>query len=50
MFIEGAPVLHVVDDAKQFNAAQFSQPPITNSLWETTLTLWATVNCGLLYT
>ena len=40
MDIEGAPVLHKVDDATPFSAAQFVEPLTTESVWETILSLW----------
>ena len=47
MCIEGTSVLHMFDDATHFSAAQFIEPPTTESVWETILTLWATVHTGL---
>ena len=46
-YIEGGPVLHMVDDAAHFSAAQFVESLTTESVWETILTLWATVCTGL---
>ena len=46
MFIEMALVLHIVDDAIHFSAAQFVELLMTESVWETVLTLWTTVNIG----
>ena len=47
MYIEGPPVLLMVDDATHFSAAQFFETLITESVWETILTLWTTVYTGL---
>ena len=47
MYIEGADVIHMVDDAAYFSAAQFVGHLKTVSVWETILTLWATVHTGL---
>ena len=47
MYIEGAPILHKVDDAKYFSAARFIEPLTTESVWKTILTLWATIYSGL---
>ena len=38
MFIECAPVLHMVDDATYFSAAQFVELPKTESFKETIIT------------
>ena len=43
MYIEGVPLLHMIDDATHFSAAQFIEPLATESVWETILTLWETV-------
>ena len=48
MYTEGAPVLHVVDDATYFNVAQKFPPLTTESGCETILSLWPTVYSGLL--
>ena len=32
MYIEGASVLHVIDDATRFSAAYFIEPPTTESV------------------
>ena len=37
----------MVDSATHFSAAQFVEPPTTESVWETILTLWETVYTGL---
>ena len=46
MYIEGAPVLHMVYDAIHFAADQFVEPLTTDSVWESILTLWATIYTG----
>ena len=46
MYIEGAPVLHMVDDATHFCAAQFVELFTNESVWETIFTLWETVYTG----
>ena len=43
MYIEGAPVLHMIDDATHFSAAQYIEPLTTESFREIILTLWETV-------
>ena len=40
VYIEGEPVLHIVDDATHFSAVQFVELLTTESVWETILTLW----------
>ena len=35
MYIEGAPVLRIVNDATHFSAAQFVQPPTAELVVET---------------
>ena len=47
MYIEGSPVLHMVDDATHFSAAQFVEPLTTESVRETIRTSWAIVYTGL---
>ena len=47
MYTEGTPVLHMVDDATHFGAAQFVGPLTTAPVWETILMLWAAVYTGL---
>ena len=47
MYIEGAPVLHMVDDATYFSATQLVHPLMTESVWEIILSLWATACSGL---
>ena len=47
MYIEGAPVSHTVDDATYLGAAKFVHPLTVEFVWETILTLWATVYTGL---
>ena len=43
MNIDGAAVLHMVDDATYFSAAQFIKPLTNESVWETIITLWDSV-------
>ena len=43
MYIEGAPVLHIVGEARHFFAALFFDPLTTPSIWETILMSWAIV-------
>ena len=37
----------MVEDEKHFNAAQYAEPHTAESVWETIITLWATVHTGL---
>ena len=46
MYIEKAPVLHMVDDATHFSAAQFVEQLTTESALETIPILWVTVYTG----
>ena len=48
MFIEGAPVLHMIDDTTHSSAGQFVEPLTTESFRETILTLRANVYTVLL--
>ena len=47
MYIEGAPVLHMLDDETHFSAAKFVEPLTSESIWETILTIWITVYTSL---
>ena len=47
MYIEGAPVYHMIDDATHFSAAQFSKPLTAESFRDTILIFWAAVYTGL---
>ena len=47
MYIDGKPVLHLVDDATHFSAAPFLSKVSTEAMWESILTCWATVYTGL---
>ena len=43
MYIEASALLHIVDDAMRFSAALFDKPPTPVSIWESILSLLATV-------
>ena len=47
MYIEGASVLHMVEDATHFSAAQFADPLTTEYVWQTIFTFWVIVYIGL---
>ena len=47
MYIEGFPILLMIDDVTRFSTAQFTEPLTTDSIWNTILTIWATVYAGL---
>ena len=46
-YIEGVPILHMVDDATHFSAAQFVDSWKQNLFGNKILTLWAAVYTGL---
>ena len=43
MFMEGSSQLHIVDDIEHLSTAQIVYHLKTESIWDTTPTLWATV-------
>ena len=45
--IEGDPVLHIIDDAAYFSAAQVVESPKTESVGKALFTLWVADNTGL---
>ena len=47
MYVEGAHVLQMIDDANHSSAAQFVEPLTLESVWDIKLILWAAVNTGL---
>eukprot|EP00180_Rhodochaete_pulchella_P004061 Plantae.Rhodophyta-Rhodochaete_pulchella.ctg74856.p1 GENE.Plantae.Rhodophyta-Rhodochaete_pulchella.ctg74856~~Plantae.Rhodophyta-Rhodochaete_pulchella.ctg74856.p1 ORF type:complete len:209 (+),score=12.17 Plantae.Rhodophyta-Rhodochaete_pulchella.ctg74856:155-781(+) len=47
MYLEGKPVLHLVDDGTHFSAARFIPDVSTKTIWSTILQRWATVYTGL---
>ncbi len=47
MYIDSMPVLHIVDEATRFSAAQFLANIGTKAIWDALLRCWATVYTGL---
>lgn len=47
MYLDGKPVLHLVDNYTHFSAARFLPDMSTNTIWETIVTSWASVYTGL---
>ena len=47
MHVEGAPILHVVDDETLFSAVKFVVSLTKDSLWGMILTLWVAVYIGV---
>ena len=50
MYIDGKPVLHLVDDSTRFSAARLLSSVSTESTWEANFICWATVYTGLPHT
>ena len=48
MYIDGKPVLHIVDEGTHFSAAQFLPDVSTKTIWKAILQCWATIYTGLL--
>ena len=47
LYIEGRPVLQIVDEATKFSAARFLPDVSTKTIWKTILECWATIYTGL---
>jgi len=47
MYLEGRPVLHIVDAATRFSAARFLTKVSTESVWEAIIMCWSSVYTGL---
>ena len=47
MYLEGKPVLHIVDEGTRFSAARFVSDVSTMTIWKTILTCSATIYTGL---
>ena len=47
MYIDGRPLLHIVDSATRFSAARFLPKVSTGSLWEAIIMFWSNVYTGL---
>ena len=50
MFIEGKPVLHLIDVASRFNAARLMTHTKSKRVWEAILKYWIMVYTGLPHT
>ena len=46
MFLEGKPVLHIVDRDTKFSAAAFLKSETTDETWETLMRIWVSVYIG----
>lgn len=49
MYLNGKPVLHIVDEGAHFRAAAFLPNVSTKTIWATILECWAAINAGLPY-
>lgn len=47
VYIDGKPVLHIVDEVTHFSAAQFRSDVSTKTIWATILKFWAPIYTGL---
>ena len=47
MYLDGKPVLHIVDEATRFSAAKFLTKVSTDSVWEAMIMCWSSVYTGL---
>ena len=47
MYIDSRPVLHVVDEATRFSAAQFLTKVTTVNIWHALTTCWASIYTGM---
>ena len=47
MYIDGKPVLHIVDEGTHFSAAAFLPDVSTKTIWTTILECWAAIYTGL---
>ena len=47
MYLDREPVPHLVDDVTRFSAARFLRNVPLETIWETILMFWATVDTGL---
>ena len=49
MYLDGRPVLHIVDEATRFSAARFLTKVSTDAVWEAIVMCWSSVYTGLLH-
>ena len=47
MYLDGKPVLHIVDEATRFSAARFLPKMSTDAIWDSLLLCWSSVYIGL---
>ena len=47
MYLDGRPVLHIVDEATRFSAARFLPKTTTDAVWEAIIMCWSSVYTGL---
>lgn len=47
MYLDGKPVLHIVDEGTHFSAARFINDVSTKTVWSTIIDCWATLYTGL---
>ena len=50
MYLDGRPVLHIVDEATRFSAARFVPKVSTDVIWDAIVLCWSTVYTGLPHT
>lgn len=46
MYLDGSPVLHVIDTGTNFSAAQFLSNSDTRTIWDTFITIWVNTYTG----
>jgi len=47
MYLDGLPVLHVIDEGTRFSAARFLPNVETKTVWRVFLECWVTIYTGL---
>ena len=47
MYLDGKPVLHIVDEATRFSAARFLPRVSTDAVWDSIILCWSSVYTGL---
>ena len=47
MYLDGKPVLHIVDEATRFSAARFLPKVSTDAVWDSLILCWSSVYTGL---
>ena len=50
MYLDGHPVLHMVDEATRFSSARFLPKVSTDAVWDAIVLCWSSVYTGFSYT